>query len=114
MVEFGRRHVDQEQNQYPNLNRGEAMPLEGRDHVRQETAQWIVFDEPETNEMFEQAGDEHDGPIEKRLEQDRPNQRRVIIAANRARGVGDEHCFSDDERRGRREHEIEELGAVIG
>src|SRR5271168_2840140 len=59
MVELGRCHIDQEQNQYPNLDRGEAIPAEGCNHVRQKAAYWIVVDKREFDEMFEQANDKH-------------------------------------------------------
>jgi hypothetical protein len=38
MIELGRCLIDYEQNQYPKLDRDEAMPVEGRNHVRQEGA----------------------------------------------------------------------------
>ena len=42
----------------------------------------MVFDKPEPDPVFEQARDKHDGPIECRFEQDRPNQWRAIVAAS--------------------------------
>src|SRR6266446_3686067 len=66
VIELGRRHIDQEQDQYPKLDRGEAMPGEGRHHVRQEVSRWVVLDEPEPHEMLEQASDEHNGPVYER------------------------------------------------
>ena len=65
MIEFGRRDIDQEQNQYPDLDRGEAMPGKGRNHVRQKLSGRIVLDQPEANKMFEQPCDEYDGPVKR-------------------------------------------------
>ena len=64
MVEFARRHIDQEQNEDPKLDCNKTIPGEGRDHMRKEAAHWIVLDEPEPDEMFEQASNEYNGPIE--------------------------------------------------
>ena len=63
MVEFGRRDIDQKQNQYPDLDRGKAVPGKGRGHVRQKLAHWIVLDQPEPDEVFEQPRNENDGPV---------------------------------------------------
>src|SRR5271165_1908132 len=71
VVELGGRHIDQEQDQYPELDRGKAMPGEDRDHVRQEAAHGVVIDEPEMHESLKQACDEDDGPVDECLEQDR-------------------------------------------
>jgi hypothetical protein len=90
------------------------MPVEGRDHVRQEGAQWMVFDKPEPDPVFEQARNKHDGPIESRLEQDRPDQRRAIVVADRPHRVGHQHRFSDHVRRGGSQHEAAERLTVIG
>jgi hypothetical protein len=84
MVEFGRRHIDQKHDQYPDLDRDKATPLEGRNHVRQEGAEWMVFDKREPDPVFEQARDKHDGPIENRLEEDRLDQRRAIVRRSSA------------------------------
>ena len=64
VIELGRCLIDQEQNEYPELDRDEAMPVECRSHVRQEGADWMVFDKPEPDPVFEEARDKHDGPIE--------------------------------------------------
>src|SRR5215831_6597139 len=80
MIELGGRDIDQEQHQYPDLDRGKAVPREGRNHVRQKLSNWIVLDQPEPNEVFEQARNEYDGPVEHRFEQDRLDQRRAIVA----------------------------------
>jgi len=40
LIERGRCLIDQGQDQYPKLDRNEAMPVEGRNHVRQEGAEW--------------------------------------------------------------------------
>src|SRR5712691_2863452 len=71
VVELGCRHIDQEQDQYPKLDRDEAMPGEGRDHVGEEVSHRIVVDQPKPDEVLEQACDEHNGPVYDRLEQDR-------------------------------------------
>src|SRR6516162_11727144 len=47
VIELGRCLVDQEQNEYPELDRDEAMPVERRYHVRQECPEWMVFDKQE-------------------------------------------------------------------
>jgi hypothetical protein len=62
------------------LDRNKAIPREGLNQVRHKGAQRMVFDKPEPDEMFELACNEHDGPIKGRLEQDRPYDRRTIIA----------------------------------
>src|SRR6516162_7409757 len=114
MVELGRCLVDQEQNEYPELDRDEAMPVERRNHVRQECPEWMVLDKPEPDPVFEQARDKHDRPIEGRFKQDRPDQWRAIVAADRFRRVSDQHCFSDDERRAGSQHEAAERRTIIG
>ena len=73
-----------------------------------------MFNQPEPDPMFEQAGDEYDAPIKNGLEQDRTDQRRAIVMADGPHRVGDQHRFPDDERRRRRKHEIAELLTVIG
>ena len=90
------------------------MPVERRNHMRQECPKRMVFDKPETDPVFKQTRDEHGGPIENRFEQDRPDQRRAIVAADRSRRVGDKHCFSDDERPAGNQHEAAERCTVIG
>src|SRR6516164_9962074 len=82
VIELGRRLINQEQNEYPELDRDKAMPVEYRNHVRQECPKWMVLDKPEPDPVFEQARDKHDGPIECRFEQDRPDQWRAIVAAD--------------------------------
>src|SRR6516164_6871503 len=114
VIELVRYLVNQEQNEYPELDRDKVMPVEGRSHVRQECPKRMVFDKPEADPVFKQTRDEHDGPIEKRFEQDRPNQRRAIEAADRSRSVGDKHCFSDDERPAGNQHEAAECCTIIG
>ena len=78
VIELGRCLVDQEQNEYPELDRDKAVPVERRNHVGQECPERMVFDKPEADPMFKQARDKNDGPIECRFEQDRPNQWRAI------------------------------------
>src|SRR6516165_5092760 len=114
VIELGHRLINQEQNEYPNLDCDEVMPVERRNHVRQECPKWVVFDKPEPNPVFEQARDEHDGPIECRFEQDRPDQWRAIVATDRSRRVGNQHGFSDDERAAGNKHEAAERRTVIG
>ena len=46
-VELRRRYIDQKQNQYPNLDRGEVIPTEGRSQVRQELTERMALHEPE-------------------------------------------------------------------
>src|SRR5277367_1584810 len=108
MVEFGCRHINQEQNQYPNLDRGETMPGKDRYHVLQEAAGGVVLDEPETHESLEQASEEHDGPVNERLEQDRLDQRGPVVTAEEGHRVGDQHRLADDERSGGGEHKAAE------
>src|SRR6516165_5206325 len=114
VIELGRYLVNKKENQYPELDRDKVMPVEGRSHVRQECPKRMVFDKPEADPVFKQTRDEHDGPIEKRFEQDRPNQLRAIEAADRSRSVGDKHCFSDDERPAGNQHEAAECCTIIG
>ena len=73
-----------------------------------------MLDKPEPDPVFEQARDKHDGPIECRFEQDRPDQWRAIVAADRSRRVGNQHGFSDDKRAGGNKHEAAERRTVIG
>jgi hypothetical protein len=96
------------------LDRNKAIPREGLNQVRHKGAQRVVFDKPIPDEMFEQAGNEYDGPIKGRLEQDRTDQRRTIVVADRSRRVGDQHRFSDNERRSRRQHKAPERDIVLG
>jgi hypothetical protein len=42
------------------------------------------------------------------------DQRRAIVAAKHCHRVGDQHRFSDDERRGRSQHEAGEGNRVVG
>ena len=74
----------------------------------------MVFDKPEPNPVFEQARDKHDGPIECRFEQDRPDQWRAIVATDRSRRVSNQHGFSDDERAAGNKHEAAERRTIIG
>ena len=113
VIELGRCLIDQKQNEYPELDRDEAIPVECRSHVRQEGAEWMVFDKPEPDPVFEEARDKHDGPVENRLVQDRPDQQRAIVVADRPHRVGHQDRFSDDECRGRSHHEAAELGTVV-
>src|SRR6516165_4077531 len=57
MIELGRRLINQEQNEYPELDRDEAMPVERRNHVRQECPEWMVLNQPEADPVFKQARD---------------------------------------------------------
>jgi hypothetical protein len=114
MVELGRRHIDQEQDQNPNLDRREAMPGEASDHVRQEIAYRIVLDQPEPDQMLDQAGDKDDRPVNDRLEQDRPDQRGPIVAAKKGHRVGDQHRLTNDKRPGGGEHEAGKGDGVVG
>ena len=82
VIELGRRLINQKQSENPKLDRDETMPVEHRDDVWQECPKWMVLDKPEPDPVFEQARDKHDGPIECRFEQDRPNQWRAIVAAS--------------------------------
>src|SRR6516165_8703619 len=59
VIEFGGCLINQEQNEYPELDRDEAMPVERRNHVRQECPKRMVFDKPEADPVFEQARDKH-------------------------------------------------------
>jgi len=68
MVEFGRRDVDQEQNQDPDLDRGKAMPGKGRGHMRQKLSNRIVLDQPEPDKVFKHARNEYDSPVKYRFE----------------------------------------------
>src|SRR6516164_3035569 len=114
VIELGRRLINHEHNEYPELDRDEVMPIKRRNHVRQECPKWMVFHQPEPDPVFEQARDKHDGPVESRFEQDRPDQRCAIVAADRSRRVGDQYGFSDDERSAGNKHEAAERRTVIG
>src|SRR6516165_7770948 len=58
--------------------------------------------------------DKHDRPIESRFDQDRPDQWRAIVVADRSRRVGYQHCFSDDERRAGGQHEAAKRRTITG
>ncbi len=81
VVELGSRHIDREHDQCPNLDRSEAIPGKGRDHVRQEGFHRVVLDQAEPDKMLDQPGDEHGDPVHRGLEQDRLDQRRAVVAA---------------------------------
>src|SRR6516164_9003977 len=114
VIELGRRLINHEHNQYPELNGDEAMPIKRCNHVRQECPKWVVFDQPEPDPVFEQACDKHEGPVESRFEQDWPDQWCAIVAADRLRRVGNQHGFSDHERPAGNKHEAAECRTVIG
>src|SRR6516162_779148 len=114
MIELGRRLINQEQHEYPELDRDETMPVEYRNQVRQEGPEWMAFDKTEADPVFEQARDKDDGPIECRFEQDRADQWRAIVAADRSRRIGYEHCFSNHKRRAGSQHEAAERRTIIG
>ena len=54
VIELGRRLINQEQDEYPELDRDKTMPVEHRNHVRQECPKWMVLDKPEPDPVFEQ------------------------------------------------------------
>ena len=62
VIELRRRLINQEQDEYPELDRDKTMPVEHRNHVRQECPKWMVLDKPEPDPVFEQRH-KHDGPI---------------------------------------------------
>ena len=64
--------------------------------------------------MLEQACNEHHGPIDDRLEQDRLDQRSAIVVAQKGHRIGDQHCLANAERRRGGEHGIAEGDQVIG
>ena len=114
MVEFGRRDIDQKKNQYPDLDRGKAMPRKGRGHVRQKLAHRMVLDQPEPDEVFEEPRDEYDGPIKDRLEQDGLDHWPAVVAAQHRHRVGDQHRFADDECGGGGEHKVAKGNRIVG
>lgn len=114
IIELGGGDVDKKQNQDPDLDRREVVPGERGDQVRQEAPERMVLDEPEPDELFEQAGDEHHRPIDDGLEQDRLDQRCAIVPANERHGVGNEDRFCDDEGSASREHEVADGNGIVG
>src|SRR6516162_10780263 len=112
-IELGCRQVNQKQNEYPNLDRGKAMPTEDRSQVRQEFAQGMAVHE-KLDEGLEQASDEHKDPVHERFVQDRLEQRRAIVAAKERHRVGDQHRLADNEPRSGGEHEVADGNSVIG
>jgi hypothetical protein len=56
------------------------MPREGRDQIRSEITRQIAFPQ-EMHEAFEQAREKNDNPVKCRLEQDRLDQRRPVVAS---------------------------------
>ena len=65
MIELGRRHINQEQYQYPKLDCDKAIPGKGRYRVRYKSAEYIMSAKPISDPMFEQADDEDRSPIKK-------------------------------------------------
>src|SRR5262252_5970046 len=101
MAELRCGHVDQKQNEDPERYGGKAMPREGRDEVRSEIARPIAFPQ-EMDEALEQAREKHDDPVKRRLEQDRLDQRRPVVASQKGYFIGDEHGLADNKSRHRR------------
>ena len=62
LIELGRRHINQKQDQNPNLDRREMMPAKGRSQMRKELTERMAVHE-ELDQGFEQAGDENKDPV---------------------------------------------------
>jgi hypothetical protein len=64
----------------------------------------ITLDEREVHETLEQACEEHNHPVKRRLEQDRSDQLRPIVATEERHRIGDQHRLADDKRPNCGEH----------
>ena len=83
VIELGRRLINQEQDENPELDRDKNDASRTSQPFAARIPKWMVLDKPEPVPVFEQARHKHDGPIACRFEQDGPDQRRAIVAADR-------------------------------
>src|SRR5262245_61695143 len=67
----------------------------------------------EMHKAVGEADDECDGPIDRRLEQDRLDQRRAVEAAHKPHLVGHQHRLTDQQSGYRGEHEARERDAAL-
>ena len=68
----------------------------------------------EMHEALRQARKEHRDPVDRRLEQDRLDQRGPIEELEEGHRVGGDHGLADDERRHGGEHEIADGDGIVG